>query len=166
MLWKPKHDAVPLLQRSGSAEGRRIFTGSKMPNTQYFQNYLSNPSIHLLNTATLLECSFHSLCKLGDTSGHLAYRCAPAAGTRSRPCEGGWTTGPLPVRLRLSAGGAPSARCSTGSTPPMPAPRWWAARRTSAPPPKTVPGARPSRATLRRPWEQLPLSPHPRRFCS
>lgn len=105
--------------------------------------------------------------EVGGISGQLTYRCAgtPAVKTRFRLCAGGWRTGPSPGWLLLSAGGAPSARCSTGSTPPMPAPRWWAARRTSAPPPKTVPGARPGPATLRGPWERLPVSPRPRRFC-
>lgn len=106
--------------------------------------------------------------EVGGISGWLTYRFAWTAAvvtTRFRPCAGGWTTGPSPGWLLLSAGGAPSARCSTGSTPPMPAPHWWAARRTSAPPPKTVPGVRPGPATLRDLWERLLAGPPPRRFC-
>lgn len=87
-----------------------------------------------------------------------------SAVTRSRLGAGGWRTDPSPGWLQPPAGGAPWARCSTGSTPPMPAPRWWAARRTSAPPPKTVPGARTGPATRRGPWERLSAGLHPRRF--
>lgn len=97
----------------------------------------------------------------------LSYRVAgaPAVLTRSHLFGEGWRTGPSPGWLWQPAGGAPWARCSTGSTPPMPAPRWWAARRTSAPLPETVPAARPGPAPLRAPWGRLPVGPRPRHFC-
>lgn len=105
--------------------------------------------------------------EVAGINGQLSYRCvgAPAAMTRFRPCAGGWRTDPSHGWLSQPAGGAPSDRCSTGSTPPMPAPRWWAARKTSAPPPKTVPGARPGPAPRRGPCGRLLAGPRPRRFC-
>lgn len=101
----------------------------------------------------------------GSPGDSESYRCCGAsAETRFRLGAGGWRTDPSPGWLPPSAGGAPWARCSTGSTPPMPAPRWWAAHKTSAPPPETVPGARTGPATRRGPWERLSLGLHPRRF--
>lgn len=108
-----------------------------------------------------LECE---LSRLGSTEDIWPYRCCVSAVTRFRHGEGEWRTDPLPGWLLPLAGGAPWARCSTGSTRPMPALRWWAARKTSAPPPKTVPGVRTGPAILRGPWKRLLVGHHPQRF--